>query len=80
MSEESRITWPGWDVVRKIGSGSFGTVYEIERDVFGRKEKAALKVISIPQNDSDIEELYYSGYNEASVTATFKSHIIVLFL
>lgn len=73
--KEEKVLWPGWETVRLIGRGSFGTVYEIERDVFGQKEKAALKVISIPQSDSDIEELYDSGYDEASVTATFKSHL-----
>ena len=71
----NNVTWPGWETVRLIGRGSFGSVYEIERDVFGHKEKAALKVITIPQSDSDIEELYDSGYDEASVTATFKSHL-----
>ena len=25
----------GWKTVRKIGSGSFGAVYEIERELFG---------------------------------------------
>ena len=69
------VQWPGWETVRLIGRGSFATVYEIERDVFGHKEKAALKAITIPQNDNDIEELYDSGYDEASVTATFKSHM-----
>jgi len=68
-------TYPEWKTVRIIGAGSYGTVYEIEQDVIGYKEKAALKVISIPQKDSDIEELYDSGYDEASVTATFKSHM-----
>ena len=68
-------TWPGWETVRLIGRGSFGAVYEIERDVYGHKEKAAMKVITIPQSESDIEELYDSGYDEASVTATFQSHL-----
>ena len=75
MSMDMKATWPGWETVRLIGRGSFGAVYEIERDVFGHKEKAALKVITIPQSASDIEELYDSGYDEASVTATFKSHL-----
>ena len=74
MSERENL-WPGWETVRLIGRGSFGAVYEIERDVFGHKEKAALKAITIPQSSSDIEELYDSGYDEASVTATFKSHL-----
>ena len=52
------IVWPGWETVRLIGRGSFGAVYEIERDMLGEKEKAALKVITIPQSSSDIDELY----------------------
>ena len=75
MLDDKKELWPGWETVKIIGRGSFGAVYEIERDVFGHKEKAALKVITIPQSDSDIEEMYDSGYDEASVTATFKSHL-----
>ena len=67
--------WPGWETVRLIGRGSFGAVYEIERDIFGDKEKAALKVIRIPQNDSDIKEMYSDGYDEESVTSTFQSYL-----
>lgn len=75
MNETERILWPGWETVRLIGRGSFGAVYEIQRDVLGEVEKAALKVISIPQNDSDIEELYSDGYDDESITNTFKSHL-----
>ena len=67
--------WPGWETVREIGRGSFGAVYEIERDVFGHPERRALKVITIPQSNSDIDELYDNGYNEESITATFRSHM-----
>ena len=66
---DKKAVWPGWETVRLIGRGSFGAVYEIERDVFGHKEQAALKYITIPQNEEDIEELYDSGYDEASVTS-----------
>ena len=74
MSERENL-WPGWETVRLIGRGSFGAVYEIERDMFGDKEKAALKVITIPQNSSDIDELYGEGYDDASITSTFKSYL-----
>ena len=69
------ISYPGWDIIKKIGSGSYGTVYEIERDLYGKKEKAALKLISIPRDDSDIEELQSSGYSDESITAHFKSYL-----
>ena len=68
-------TYPGWETVRLIGRGSFGAVYEIRRDVLGLTEKAALKHISIPQNQSDVEELYSSGYDETSITAHYESYL-----
>ena len=71
----SPVLYPGWEMVRKIGTGSFGTVYEIERDLFGKKEKAALKLISIPQNESDVDELYGNGFDDASITAHFHNYL-----
>ena len=76
MSEDFKnISWPGWEIVRLIGRGSFGAVYEIKRKVFDETEKAALKVISIPQNSGDIDDMYSDGYDEESITSTFKSHL-----
>ena len=75
MTNRNTHFWPGWETVRLIGRGSFGAVYEIQRDVFGDLEKAALKVISIPQNASDIEEMYSDGYDEESITSTYQSHL-----
>ena len=73
--DNQKISWPGWETVRLIGQGSFGTVYEIQRQVFDDTEKAALKVISIPQNHGDIEEMLCDGYDEESITSTFQSHL-----
>ncbi|MBR0208944.1 MAG: protein kinase [Oscillospiraceae bacterium] len=70
-----KVLWPGWETVRVLGRGSFGAVYEIERDVLGHREKAALKVITIPQSGDEIDELYSSGYDEASITAHFRDFL-----
>jgi serine/threonine protein kinase len=67
--------WPGWDTIDTIGSGSFGTVYEIQRTVLDQVGKAALKVIQIPKNSSDIDELYSDGYDEESVTSKYDDHL-----
>ena len=75
MNDYEKIGWPGWETVKLIGRGSFGAVYEIQRDVLGEIEKAALKVISIPQSRNDIEELYNDGYDDESITETFKEHL-----
>ena len=47
MTNQPNVSWPGWEVVRLIGRGSFGAVYEIRRTLFDDVEKAALKVISM---------------------------------
>lgn len=75
MEQERTITWPGWEVVRLIGRGGFGEVYEIRRDVFGHEEKAALKVITIPQSNQDIEDLRGDGYSGEEITDYFQSFL-----
>lgn len=71
MDKQLRDYWPGWETVRLIGRGSFGSVYEIRREIRGRTEHAALKVISIPQNESEIHELKVDGYDDESITQYF---------
>ena len=71
-SVDNKNVWPGWETVRLIGRGSFGTVYEIQHEVFGDVERAALKHISIPQSDSEIDALRGEGLDGESITDTFK--------
>ena len=75
MNLSDNVMWPGWETVRLIGRGGFGAVYEIQRTIFGDTEQAALKVISIPQNESDIDELYSEGYDSETVTSTFQAYL-----
>lgn len=75
LNNQENIFWPEWEIVRLIGQGSFGAVYEIQHDVFGEKESAALKVISIPQKQSDIKAMRNDGYDEASITSTLESQM-----
>ncbi len=53
--------WPGWKIVREIGAGSFGRVYEIHRQNGVHLEKAALKVIHIPSGPADLMQLRAEG-------------------
>ena len=72
---DPKITWPGWETVRLIGRGSFGAVYEIQREVLGHQEKAALKYIRIPQSESELDELMNDGYDAESITARFRGYL-----
>lgn len=67
--------WPGWETVRIIGRGGYGAVYEIARcDCNGEIERAAMKVISIPQNPGVIETMYSEGYDTESITRTLEKY------
>ena len=67
--------WQDWEVVDNLGSGTFGSVYEVHRKIFSHTDKAALKVLSIPKSKSDIQELLYNGYDQKSITERFKNHL-----
>lgn len=72
MTEEKKQLWPGWETIREIGAGSFGKVYEIQRDTFGERERAALKVISVPRSMQEVEDLRSSRYSDAEITEHFR--------
>ena len=67
-----KSVWPQWELVREIGSGSFGQVYEIGRQDVGGQYKAALKFIRIPQSDSEMREIMSEGMDEKSATQYFQ--------
>ena len=67
--------WPGWETKRLIGRGSYGAVYEIERDTLGEKERAALKLLTIPQSSDEIDNLKAEGCDDQSITNTFKRYL-----
>lgn len=62
-----------WTIKEKIGEGSYGTVFELEREDFGRVYKAALKAITIPKSDSEIIGARAEGMDEESLRAHFQS-------
>ena len=65
-------TYGNWKIVREIGRGSFGVVYEIAREEYGYTYHAALKVITIPQERSEVDQIRSQGLSEADVTEYYK--------
>lgn len=57
MYEMGSSVYDDWKIIKKIGSGSFGRVYRIERTNFGQTYTAALKVISIPGSIDELRQL-----------------------
>ncbi len=71
MTNTPMVSWPGWETVRVIGRGSFGAVYEIRRQTGNATEYAALKVISIPGSQAELDQLRSEGYDKESLTRYF---------
>lgn len=67
------IVFDHWTIARKIGAGSFGTVYEIQREDFGKVYRAALKVIRVPDSQDEVRAELASGLTEAQVGKYFYS-------
>lgn len=50
-----------WYIKKKIGKGSIGRVYEIERKEKDATYRAALKVITIPEEEEEVNRVLSSG-------------------
>ena len=45
-----------WRLTRLLGEGSYGRVYQAERDDFGVTYQAAIKIITIPRDEGGDQE------------------------
>ena len=72
MNPSVQNVWPDWSIGRLIGEGSFGKVYEIVRNNFGIEEHCALKVISIPSSDAELQSMKNEGMDDASATEYYR--------
>ncbi len=59
-----KVPWDGWKLVRPLGHGSYGKVYEIEKTGQGGEPdgKAAMKVITI--ESEMLDDIFGSQYDE----------------
>ena len=64
---------PGWRRVRSLGAGSYGTVYEIQKEQSGHLYRAALKVMSIPRDEAELHAAYADGMDEQSASSYFST-------
>ena len=67
--------WGSWYVDEKLGEGSFGKVYKVHKEEFGRTYEAAVKIISIPQSDADILQAKSEGLNDESARSYFQAFV-----
>lgn len=61
-----------WEIVKFLGAGQYGKVYEIQRKDFGTVYRAALKIISIPSSAEEVREIKSAGMSEAEISNYFE--------
>lgn len=71
IQKQLNSVWSGWKIAERLGEGSYGMVYLITREEFGHVYEAALKVITIPQNKSEVMSIMHEGMDGKSVTSYF---------
>ena len=61
-----------WYLSRQLGKGSFGKVFEITREEYGTTYKAALKVISVPQDEDEIKSRMTEGTDMDTISEYYE--------
>ena len=64
-----------WEIVREIGYGAYGHVYEIRKTEFGVTATSALKLIRIPTSEKEVKEALSDGMDPESVSAYFRGFV-----
>lgn len=68
--------WPDWEIVDKLGEGSFGKVYKAKHEESGTIFHSAIKVIRIPQSNAEVDSAKTEiGLDANSTTAYFKGFV-----
>ena len=65
--------WPEWELIEKIGEGSFGKVYKAQRTERGRSFYSAIKIISIPASKGELDSVRAEMNNEQSTREYFRN-------
>lgn len=74
MDKELPVSvWPEWKIIEKIGEGSFGKVYKAKRSEQGKNFYSAIKVITIPSSQSELNSVQSESINDQSVREYFHS-------
>ena len=66
-----QLPWPDWEIIKELGHGGYGAVDQAQRSVAGITEQAAIKVISFPKSQDEIEADLTDGYDLDSLKAKY---------
>ena len=64
--------WPEWKFEKQLGKGSYGVVYQAVRNDNNVESHAAIKIISIPADSSEVDSLRSEGLDMDGTRTYFK--------
>ncbi|MCD7883375.1 MAG: protein kinase [Lachnospiraceae bacterium] len=67
--------WSDWEIVEKVGRGSYGTVYKVRRPLMGKELYCAVKIIDIPRDEDELESIRQDYGDEGSVHSVLQSYV-----
>ena len=69
------IVMDSWEVVRLLGEGGYGSVYEIRKNIYGVDSVSALKVIPIPKERNYIDAMRSMGSTKAQIDEEIRNQV-----
>ncbi len=76
LNRELRLFWGGWEVISKLGHGSYGSVYLAEHRERQCAAYSAIKVITVPKNEKEWDDVLYQYGNDLAASKTHFSDIV----
>lgn len=69
------VVFNDWVIIREIGKGATGSVFEIQKTGTDAEIRSALKVIQIPRSQSDVKAVMAEGMNWVSAISYFSDFV-----
>ena len=66
MEKKIAMPWPEWKIEKLLGRGSFGEVYQVVKGELGAQIRAAVKIMRIPADNSEVKQMEDSGISAES--------------
>ena len=73
--KEVIMPWPEWKTEQLLGRGAFGEVYQVVKGEFGAEIRAAVKIMRIPSDSSEIAQMEENGISVESYLSGIVSDI-----
>ncbi len=71
-NHQMELPWKEWQIIRQLGEGSFGKVYEAAKKNEGFVSHAAVKVMKIPAQKQEIYELQANGMTDQEINEYYR--------